>query len=108
MVTLAVFLFIVSGVLLVFGILSLLQKGYLFNNAYVSANEEERKKLNKKPYYIQTGIVFVLLSGFFLVEGFNALFRDRIYFYFAVSIIGLTIVFAIFSSFYIGKKNLIE
>ena len=34
----------------IFGVLSLLEKGPLFNNAYLYATKEERQKKNHSPY----------------------------------------------------------
>ena len=101
---LAIVLFSFSFILLVWGILSLFNKGFLFNNAYIYANKKEREQMNKKPYYIQTGIVFILLSIASCLEGFNALLRYDVFFVLFIIIIVLTLVFAIVSTVYIDKK----
>ena len=101
---LAIVLFSFSFILLVWGILSLFNKGFLFNNAYIYANKKEREQMNKKPYYIQTGIVFILLSIASCVEGFNALLRYDVFFVLFIIIIVVTLVFAIVSTVYIDKK----
>ena len=43
------------------------EKGFLFNNAYIYASKEERKRMNKKPYYRQSAIVFTGMGIVFLV-----------------------------------------
>ena len=101
---LAIVLFIFSFILLVWGVLSLFNKGFLFNNAYIYANKKEREQMNKKPYYIQTGIVFILLSIASCLEGFNALLRYDVFFVLFIIIIVVTLVFAIVSTIYIDKK----
>ena len=101
---LAIVLFSFSFILLVWGVLSLFNKGFLFNNAYIYANKKEREQMNKKPYYIQTGIVFILLSIASCVEGFNALLRYDVFFVLFIIIIVVTLVFAIVSTVYIDKK----
>ena len=101
---LAIVLFIFSIILLVWGVLSLFNKGFLFNNAYIYANKKEREQMNKKPYYIQTGIVFILLSIASCLEGFNALLRYDVFFVLFIIIIVVTLVFAIVSTIYIDKK----
>ena len=101
---LAIVLFSFSFILLVWGVLSLFNKGFLFNNAYIYANKKEREQMNKKPYYIQTGIVFILLSIASCLEGFNALFRYDVFFVLFIIIIVVTLVFAIVSTIYIDKK----
>ena len=79
-------------------------KGFLFNNAYIYANKKEREQMNKKPYYIQTGIVFILLSIASCLEGFNALLRYDVFFVLFIILIVVTLVFAIVSTIYIDKK----
>lgn len=101
---LAIALFIFSFILLVWGVLSLFNKGFLFNNAYIYANKKEREQMNKKPYYIQTGIVFILLSIASCLEGFNALLRYDVFFVLFIILIVVTLVFAIVSTIYIDKK----
>lgn len=60
---------IVCGILaiiyLVISIMSFKEKGFLFNNAYIWASKQEREKMNKKPYYRQTAIVFALIAFIF-------------------------------------------
>ena len=101
---LAIVLFSFSFILLVWGVLSLFNKGFLFNNAYIYANKKEREQMNKKPYYIQTGIVFILLSIASCLEGFNALLRYDVFFVLFIILIVVTLVFAIVSTIYIDKK----
>ena len=101
---LAIVLFSFSFILLVWGVLSLFNKGFLFNNAYIYANKKEREQMNKKPYYIQTGIVFILLSIASCLEGFNALLKKDIFFVLFIILIVVTLVFAIVSTIYIDKK----
>ncbi len=101
---LAIVLFSFSFILLVLGVLSLFNKGFLFNNAYIYANKKEREQMNKKPYYIQTGIVFILLSIASCLEGFNALLKKDIFFVLFIILIVVTLVFAIVSTIYIDKK----
>ena len=101
---LAIVLFSFSFILLVWGVLSLFNKGFLFNNAYIYANKKEREQMNKKPYYIQTGIVIILLSIASCLEGFNALLRYDVFFVLFIILIVVTLVFAIVSTIYIDKK----
>lgn len=55
-----------AAVCAVISILQFLERGFLFNNAYLYASERERKTMDKKPYYRQSGIVFAFLSAIFL------------------------------------------
>ena len=48
------------------------EKGYLFNNAYLWASPEERKRMDenkesKKPYYRQSGFAFMFIGIFCLI-----------------------------------------
>lgn len=58
-------------------ICSWMEKGFLFNNAYIFASEEERKTMNKRPYYRQSAIVFCLLGVLFLLIALRRRFRVR-------------------------------
>ena len=57
--------FIIAAILAVVSIRSFQNKGFLFNNAYIYASKEERGKMDKKPYYRQSAIVFCILSAVF-------------------------------------------
>ncbi len=50
----------------VISILQFLEKGFLFNNEYIFASKQEREKMNKKPHYRQSSIVFAFLAIIFL------------------------------------------
>ncbi len=91
---------------LVCGIVSIFQfnrKGVLLNNEYLYATEEERKKMNKKPHYIQSGIVFALLSASFLFFGLRFLLDISWLYVIAVIFLLATVVYAIVSSVKLNK-----
>ena len=48
-------------------------RGYLFNNAYLYASKKERGHMDRKPYYRQTAIVFLLLSMVFIIIGVSVI-----------------------------------
>lgn len=75
-IILAVVFFVIAGLLLLFGIRSFMQRGFLLNNAYIYATKEERKTMDKKPYYRQSAIVFCILSMAFVIIGLSVLFRN--------------------------------
>lgn len=52
---------------LIISVMSFREKGFLFNNAYIWASEEERERLDKKPYYRQSAIAFALCAAIFAV-----------------------------------------
>lgn len=90
----------------IFGVLSLLEKGPLFNNAYLYATKEERQKINKKPYYRQTGIVFLGLGLIFTLGTIEVLLKMDWLFYPIIGITALLLFFAVSSTSRIKKENL--
>lgn len=55
-------LFFISAGLFLLSFRSFREKGFLFNNAYIYASKQERERMNKKPYYRQSAVVFLLLG----------------------------------------------
>ena len=100
----SVVLFVCSGSFLFFSIRSFLERGFLLNNAYIYASKEERKAMNKKPYYRQSAIVFFVLSAVFLVIGLSLVLQnDRISLLEIPLIVGVSI-YAIASTVRINKR----
>ena len=60
---------IICGVLaiacLIISITQFKEKGFLFNNAYIWASKQERRTMDKKPHYRQSGIAFALIAALF-------------------------------------------
>ena len=81
------------------------EKGFLMNNAYIYASKEEREKMNKKPYYRQSGIVFMFLGIISLLNAFNAELKTIGLFIAILVIVVITIVYAIVSTRSIEKEN---
>ena len=54
------------------------QKGFLWNNAWLFASEQERKHMDKAPHYRQSAIVFALLFLIFLLFSFLPHFTEKI------------------------------
>ena len=78
MIVLAVILFGVSALFVFGGVRQLSEKGYLFNNAWIWASESERQTLDKRPYYRQSGTVFLLMAGMWLFIGLYVLLESSI------------------------------
>ena len=104
--------FIISGVLFALAvfmftlsILSFCNKGTLLNNAYLYASEKERKTMNKKPYYRQSAVVFLLIGLVFICNGAEVLWQIDFLFYIALFFIFTAILYAILSSIQIEKKK---
>lgn len=86
------------------------EKGYLFNNAYIWASREERRRMDEKkesksPYYRQSGIVFLLLGILFLMLTIHIAagwtWAYAVYWIFVI----ITVVYAILSSIQIQRHK---
>ena len=96
---------ILSVILFTISLLHMYEKGFLMNNAYIYASKEEREKMNKKPYYRQSGIVFMFLGIISLLNAFNAELKTIGLFIAILVIVVITIVYAIVSTRSIEKEN---
>lgn len=105
MLAVAVILFVIAAVSFVMGIRSFMEKGFLLNNAYIHASEQEREAMNKKPYYRQSGIVFLLVGLIFLLNGFDLIFKTDWIFGVVIAIVVVVFVYAIASIVRIEKNN---
>ena len=94
----AVFIFSIAGVLLILGIRHFMGTGFLLNNAWLYASKEERKIMDKKPYYRQSAIVFLMLSVVFIIVGLSLVFQNDGIVLFEIPLVGATIIYAIVSS----------
>ncbi len=100
-----VLVFAMAGVCLLFGVRSFLERGFLLNNAYLYASKEERKAMNRKPYYRQSAVVFCMLSAVFLVIGLSLLFQNDRIVLLEIPLIAGAIVSAIASAVRINKQG---
>ncbi|MBR2256559.1 MAG: DUF3784 domain-containing protein [Blautia sp.] len=101
----AIVIFGFSGFLMVLGIRHYMEKGFLMNNAYLYASKEQREKMNKKPYYRQSAIIFGILSVVFIVIGLSLVLQDDRILLFEILLISGAIVYAVVSSVQIGKQE---
>ena len=104
-IIIASILFAVSVFLFFMSVRSFMEKGFLFNNAYIYASKQEREKMNKKPYYRQSAIVFLLLGLVFLLNALAVLLKVNWIFYIGVAVVAITLIYAIVSSIIIEKTN---
>ncbi|MBP3381113.1 MAG: DUF3784 domain-containing protein [Clostridia bacterium] len=86
-------------------VLSFLQKGFLFNNAYLYASKQERETMYKTPYYRQSGVVFLLIGVIFLCNGLALALHKEWLFGLAHITLAVTLVYAIVSSVVIEKRK---
>ena len=100
-----VVLTIISIVCFILSCFQFCEKGFLFNNAYIYASKQERKTMNKKPYYKKSGVVFALIGIIFLINAIDIILQTGWLFYLVLGIEILTIVYAVVSSVMIEKKE---
>ena len=100
-----VFLFLVSIGTFVMSVRSFMERGFLFNNAYIFASKEEREKMDKKPHYRQSAIVFLLLGVSFLLLGIMTLTDALWLLYVVLGIAALTIIYAFVSGVRMENKK---
>ena len=98
-------LFAVSFLSFILSIRSFLEKGFLFNNAYIYASKKERETMDKKPHYRQSAIVFFLIGLIFLLNALAVLFNINWIFYVVIAIVLITSVYAIISSIAIERNK---
>ena len=100
-----VFVFVIAGILAVISIRSFRNHGFLLNNEYFFASKEEREKMDKKPYYRQTAIVFLLLSIVFLIIGVSIIVQDSRVNLLEIPFIAGTVIYAIVSTMRINSTR---
>lgn len=103
-VTASIF-FAVSIFLFFISVRSFMEKGVLFNNAYIYASKQEREKINKTPHYRQSAIVFLLLGLIFLLNAIAVLLEANWIFYIVIAVVIVALIYAIVSSITIEKNN---
>ena len=81
------------------------QKGFLFNNAYIYASEKERETMDKKPHYIQTGVIFVFIGLIFTVNAINVVLKKNFLLFAVIGIAVMAIIYAIVSSVLIERRK---
>ena len=101
----AIIIFLLAGFLLVIAIMHFKEKGALLNNSYLYASKEQREKMNKKPYYRQTAIIFCLLSAVFIVVGLSLVLQKTSIVLLEIPLIAAASIYAIVSSVLINKKG---
>jgi len=105
MVVVGIIMFVIAAVSILLGIMQLLEKGPLLNNAWLYADEEQLRTMNKRPYYIQSGIVFVMIGIQFMMLGFFALTKMKVFLILQFTVIGIMVITAVVSAVVIEKKQ---
>lgn len=101
-IIITIFLFLIAIGSFVISYLQFREKGILINNAYFYASKKERKKMNKKPHYKQSGIVFLLIGSIFLINAIEMILKTGWLFYMILIVAFIAIIYAIISSI---KRN---
>ena len=81
------------------------KRDFFFNNAYIYASKEQREKMNKKPYYRQSAIIFLLFGLVFLLNGFSAIFKADWIFFVVIAIIIIALGYTIVSEITRNKNE---
>lgn len=100
-----ILMFTLAVITLVISVLQFMQKGFVFNNSYWYETEEIRREIDKKPYYMQTAVVFMILTIAFVLSGINYLTGIGIFRYLGIAMYGIAIAFGVVSSVVIEKKD---
>lgn len=101
----AIVLGVIAAICFVFSYLQFNEKGFLFNNAYIYASKQERKNMDKKPHYKQSGIVFVLIGIIFLMNSIDIILQTDWLFYLVIGVAIVAVIYAIVSSVIIEKRK---
>ncbi|MGF0040411.1 DUF3784 domain-containing protein [Peptoniphilaceae bacterium SGI.131] len=96
---------ILSLVFLGMSLMSFMEKGPLLNNAYIWNSKEGRNLLNKKPYYRQSAISFLIAGLVFLSLFCRDYFTKPIFNKISFVLVAFLIIYAIYSSIAIATKK---
>ena len=86
------------------------EKGYLFNNAYFWASQEERRRMDenkesKKPHYRQSGFAFMFIGIIFLIHAIHIITHWIWMLVALVLTIIIAVVYAVISSIKIEQQK---
>lgn len=91
----AILCLVIAALWLVLGVRSLLEKGRLWNNAYLFASQKERETMDKKPHYRQSGICFLLLAAVFLLMAADSVWHRGWMMPVEIGLAAATLIYAI-------------
>lgn len=96
---------LVALLCVVLGIMQLMEKGPLLNNSYTYASKSQKEKMNKKPLYRQSGVIFLLVGVMMGVVAVEIKLQSGWLFYVAMGLVGVTLAYAVVSSLIIVKNR---
>ena len=94
----AIIVFSLAGVSGYLSIRHFLERGFLLNNYYIFASKEEREKMDKKPHYRQSAVVFALISLIFLIIGLSTVLQNSKLLLLEIPATAAAIIYAFVSS----------
>ena len=100
-----IIMLIMAGIFALLSFRSFREKGFLFNNAYIYAAEEERKTMNKKPWYRQTAIASGLFSIASILMVLHMIFGNKVFLILQITTIIGAVLYAIISSVIITRRE---
>lgn len=98
-------LFLISIGLFVISFFQFKERGPLLNNACLFASEQERKTMDKKSPYRQSGIIFAMSGVIFLLIALEVLLKTGWLYYIVWTVAFIDIVYAIVSSIIYATKS---
>ena len=102
---LAVIVFLIAGIMAFLAWRSFRERGFLLNNAYIYASEQERKSMDKRPYYRQSAVVFCLLSIVFIIIGLSIVLHNYRLELLEIPAAAAVIIYAVVSTIRIGRQK---
>lgn len=81
-------------------------KGFLFNNAYLYAEKQEREQMNKKPHYKQSAVIFLFIGIVALLFAIEIVFATKWMYAVMILMILVTIIYGIVTSIRIERSKL--
>ncbi len=96
---------LLAGGALIISVRSFMEKGFLFNNAYIYASKEDRASMDKTPYYRQSAVSFLMVSATLMLVGLSALMNIGWISFAGMAIALAAVAYAIASDIAIEKKK---
>ncbi|MDO4712144.1 MAG: DUF3784 domain-containing protein [Peptostreptococcaceae bacterium] len=96
--------FLIGGLCGILSLLQFMEKGIVLNKKYFYATEEERKVIDKKVYYRQAAIEWLLFGSYFILTGSSFQFQIGWLRILAWIALGVVIVYSVRSTYQIRNK----
>ena len=95
-------IFMIVGAL-VFSILAFMGKNVILDDTYIKASTEDREKMDKKAYRIQSGVIFIFLFAISLCNLLRFLLHIKTFTYISLLLGVICIIYAIISHYKLKK-----